>query len=402
MLNNSQEQYKAGLAWLTAQADHMQAFLSQLVAMPSQNGVDTEEALARLISQKLIEFGFGPQLVGDPARPSVLCQFAPRQFGRPTLWLEAPLDTVVAGDRANWRHDPFGAVVEEGRMYGRGVADCKAAIAVFVFLAAALRQTGATLDGNLVLGFDADEQGGAFTGIKTLLEKVGSVDACIIGYPGNTEIAIAARGFLRLRLRTTGQSAHTGKRTKEQYANAISLMARAVVALEELQMSYSPSDLFWFGPRLTVAQISGGAAINVVPEQCESAVDIRLVPGQTQEGVLAEIRTALEKGLGAETLASNIEIQPYQYEPAYASPGDSPIVQILQAQAEEILGRKVGLVASGPSNIGNVVGNRGIDTVNGFGAAAGGIHASNEYIEVDSLLPVAQVYLKTVLTYLNG
>ncbi len=394
--------YGAGYNWLEANIAGLIEFLQELVATPSQNGVDTEQAAAELIARKLTEFGFEPQLLGDPTRPSVLCDFAPRQPDHKTLWLEAPLDTVVAGERESWQHEPFAAAIVEGKMYGRGSADCKAAIAIFVYVAAALRQTGLKPGGNLVLGFDADEQGGAFTGIKTLLEQVGRVDACIIGYPGNDEIAIAARGFLRLRITTTGQSAHTGMRTNEQYANAISLMARLIIALENLPMSYATSELFWFGPRLTVAQISGGSAINVVPEKCEIGVDLRLVPGQTQAGVLAEISTQLDTSLGPEIVAQRVRVLPYQYEPAYASPANSTIVQTLKANAEAILAKEIKLVASGPSNIGNVVGNRQIDTINGFGATGQNVHAANEYIEVDSLLPIAKVYLKTILDYLDG
>lgn len=395
-------QIEAGYRWLEEHSTQLLEFLQQLVATPSQNGVDTEQAVAELIAGRLQDFGFAPRLLGDPVRPSVLCDFAPRQTGRKTLWLEAPLDTVVAGDPANWQHNPFEAKVAEGRLYGRGAADCKAAIAVFVYVAAALKQTNTTPHGNLVLGFDADEQGGAFTGIKTLLEQVGLVDACIIGYPDNKEIAIGARGFLRLKISTSGQSAHTGLPSAQQHLNAISLMARLVVALEELKFSYAPDDLFWFGPRLTVAQVQGGAAINVVPESCEIRVDIRLVPGQSRETVLAEIEAQLAQTLGAETVAERVRIEAYQYEPAYASPPDAEIVQTLKANAEAELGRSIALIASGPSNIGNVVGNRSIDTINGFGATGKGVHAANEYVEVASLLPVAKIYLKTVLDYLQS
>ncbi len=397
----SNEARQTAAQWLEANIAELVDFLRQLIATPSQNGVDTEQEAAELIAAKLSQFGFAPRLLGDPTRPSVLCDYGPRRAARKTLWLEAPLDTVVAGERAAWDYDPFAAEIVDGRLYGRGAADCKAAIAIFVYVAAALRQAGIEPEGNLVLGFDADEQGGAFTGIKTLLEEVGSVDSCIIGYPGNDEIAIAARGFLRLKISTTGQSAHTGMRTNEQYANAISLMARLIVALEALEMAHTPSELFWFGPRLTIAQITGGAAINVVPEKCEIGVDLRLVPGQSQTTVLSEITACLQAVLGPEVFASRVQLTPYQYEPAYASPAESEIVQTLKANAEPILGKTIKLVASGPSNIGNVVGNRQIDTINGFGATGANVHAANEYVEVASLLPVAQVYLKTVLDYLK-
>lgn len=177
-------------------------------------------------------------------------------------------------------------------------------------------------------------------------------------------------------------------------------MARVIVALEELAPAYEPSDLFWFGPRLTVAQIQGGAAINIVPQYCEAGVDLRLVPGQTREGVLSEITARLETVLGQQTVQERVKIQPYQYEPAYASPADSPVIRLLQANAQTVLARPLPLVASGPSNIGNVVGNRQIATVNGFGATAEGVHAFNEYIEIESLGPIAQIYLMTTLDYL--
>jgi succinyl-diaminopimelate desuccinylase len=393
--------YSRGYRWLEAHSGDLLNFLQKLVQTPSQNGIDTERAMVELIVAELGGFGFKPQLFGNPERPSLLCDYAPRQENARTLWLEAPLDTVVSGDPANWSHAPFAAEIHDGRLFGRGAADCKAGIAITVYVTAALKAEGYKLKGNLLLGYDADEQGGAFTGIKTLLENCGKVDACIIGYPGNDEIAVAARGFLRLKISTSGQSAHTGMRTGESYENAISLMAEIVNALEKLHMRHKKSKLFWFGPRLTVAQISGGAAINVVPEKCEIGVDIRLVPGQTKESVLEEIDQWLRKKLGEVVFSRRVKIEPYQYEPPYVTADSRPIVKTLRTAAKELLDKKIPLVASGPSNIGNVIGNRDIDTINGFGASGANVHAADEYVMVDSLVPVAKVYLKTVIDYLG-
>lgn len=360
-------------------------FIQNLVQTPSQNGINPEQNVAQIIVKKLKEFGFGPQLVGDKERPSVLCSVN-KSSGKKLL-LDAPLDTVPAGDLKRWKYQPFSAKIVKGKLYGRGAADCKTGIGIFCFVAAAIAQE--KINGQLILAFDSDEQSGNFSGIKEILKKV-MPDVAIVGYP-DPEIAIGARGWLRLKITTLGKPVHTGARYKKGL-NAITKMAKVIDALENLKMDYKKNKFFPFGPKLTVSQIKGGQAINIVPDECTIHVDIRLIPGQTKEKVLAQIKR---------TLREKAKIKPYQYVPAFLTTLKEKLVKILHKNAKEILKKPIPLVAHGGGGIGNILAQKGTPVIGGFGVEANNVHGYNEYINVDSILPVAKIYTKTLLEFLK-
>lgn len=361
-------------------------FIQKLTQIPSQNGIDPEKNVAQVVVRQLKSFDFHPELVGDESRPSVVCRI--NKSSDQKLLLDAPLDTVSAGDLKRWKYPPFSATIVNGRLYGRGAADCKAGIGIFCFVAAAIAQE--RINRQLILAFDSDEQSGNFSGIKEILKRVKS-DAAIVGYP-NPEIAIGARGWLRLKITTLGKPVHTGARYRKGL-NAITRMINVINTLESLKMDYKKSKFFPFGPKLTVSQIQGGRAINIVPDECVIQVDIRLIPGQTKEKVLTEIKGVIKQ--------SGVKIKPYQYAPAFLTTSGEKLVKILHKNAEEILERPAPLITHGGGGIGNILAQKGIPVIGGFGVEANNIHGYNEYIKINSVLPVAKIYTKTVLEFLE-
>jgi len=373
-------------------------FLQRLVQTPSQDGVDSLKLISKVVSQELKKFGFKPILVGSKKTLSVLCFCNSGSKGK-KLWLDAPLDTVAVGNKKKWKYSPFSGRIISGKLYGRGSGDCKAAIAIFIYAAVAVFQSGNKPKGQLILTFDSGEQNGDFSGMRNILKKGIKADACIIGYPDTEEIAIGSRGFLRLNITTFGKSAHTGARYNVG-VNAISKMVKVAQVLGKLKMKYKKILLFEFGPRLTISQIKGGQAINIMPDECNIKVDIRLVPSQTKKIVLKEIKHLIE-GIEKSDPEFQVKIKPYLYESAFQTSEKSKIVRILKKNAEKILNKKIKLIASGPSNIGNIIGNKGIDTIAGFGVDGGNFHSENEFIFIDSIIPVAKIYTKTILDFLS-
>ncbi len=383
---------------IESQKKNLIRFLQQIVKIPSQDGVDFLKPVIKAVSRELKKFGFKPILIKDRTSTSILC-FCDRKGTGKTLWLDAPLDTAAVGNINKWKYSPFSGKIAQGKLYGRGSGDCKAAIAIFVYSAAAVFNSGKNIKGQLILTFDSGEQNGDFTGMRNILKKGIKADACIIGYPNTEGIVIGSRGFLRLNVTTFGKSAHTGARYKVGI-NAIHKMVQFLNGLEKLKLSHKKSRLFNFGPKLTTSIIEGGYAINIVPDECKVKIDIRLVPFQTKNRVLEEINNLVKK-LKKEDPCLKIEIKPYLYEPAFQTSERSEIVRILKKNAEEILKKQVKLIACGPANSGNIIGNKKIDTIAGFGVNGDNFHSENEYIELDSIIPVAKVYIKTILDFLT-
>src|SRR5256885_330106 len=176
-------------------------FLQQLVHANSVNpytadtsppDVPVEAEVAALIHEKMCKLGWRPAMHGvSPERPNVLCTLPGAEEAGRTLILTIHMDTVSASQA--YTRDPWGAQIENGRLYGLGAADAKAQIAAFIYAAHALELAGVRLVGNLTLAFVADEETGACSpyGTRYLLEKgLLNGDAAIVGEPGDRKVAI--------------------------------------------------------------------------------------------------------------------------------------------------------------------------------------------------------------------
>lgn len=370
-------------------------FTKQLVATPSQNGIDLEKNVAQLVFDKLQSFGFEPKIIGPDEHPSIIC-YIKKENSTKTIWLESCLDTIPVGDTSKWEYLPFEAKIVGNKMFGRGTADAKVAIAIFCHLAKEFSEDK-NFNGSIFLGFDADEQGGNFSGIREVVKHAPKVDVCILGYQGMNEIAIGSRGDLRLKLTTLGKSAHTGSRSKKGI-NAIHSMGKVISVLTSIDFKNKSEPFFEFGPTLNVAQINGGIAINVVPDKCEIKIDIRLVPSLTKEEVLNRINQELEK-IKKDDGSFDYAIEIMQHYQPFLTDSKNEFVRILQNTAEDILKKKLPLRANGQRSVGNVINPLGVPVINAFGVEDGNVHAPNEWINIDTIPKVYGIYKKSLIEF---
>ena len=389
--------------------DRQVEFLQRLVRARSSNpflpesspsDVPVEEEVAMIIQQELHSLGFEAELVGvSSRRPNVLCHIPASGQSKKTLILTTHMDTVEPG---NYTHDPWGALMEGGRLYGVGVADAKAQIAAFVYAVHALRHAGITLTGDVTLAFVVDEEPGACSpfGTRYLLERgLLQGDAAIIGEPGNHKIALGHRGIYRFRLQIQGEATHTGIKAWEQRRqgrNAILDMARLSLALAELELPGGPSAAF--PSRKSVLTfptlIRGGSGINVVPGSCEAYGDVRLLPGMDADRVKRLLQEQLDR----------LDITSYRLDdilfvPAAETDPQAAIVRTFAEVVEGITGLRPRLEGSGPACDGWMFITRGIPTVCGYGVASGGVHGADEWVDLVSVHTVTEVYAHTLMHF---
>ena len=211
-------------------ATAMIAFLGDLVRTPSVflPGVPgaNEERAARLVYDLLRSWGWQPLWEEvAPGRPNVIADLAGNGGDGPLLIFEGHTDVVTPGDRAAWRHDPFGAEIEGRRMSGRGTADMKAGVAAMLFAARALQLAGAPFAGRIRLLVPVDEEG-LMVGVKHMVAR-GHADAvagAIVCEPEEREVCVAHKGSLRLRLLSYGRISHGAM--PEEGVNALAGMVR--------------------------------------------------------------------------------------------------------------------------------------------------------------------------------
>jgi len=273
--------------------DSVVTLTQKLIAFDTVNPPGNERDCARLLAGLLrrggfevAEFEFAPERTNLVARKI----FSP---SKPPICLSGHLDTVPLGG-AQWRTDPFGGALSDGKVFGRGATDMKGGVAAMV--TAALRAAARDGEAGMVLVLTAGEENGCqgarfLAGLDGVLEKAG---ALVVGEPTANAPWIGHKGALWLEGSTSGATAHGSM--PEEGENAVYAAARAVLALERFQFSV-PSHPILGAPTLNVGTIAGGANINSVPDRARFEIDIRTVPPLTAERVLQDLRRSLGGGV---------------------------------------------------------------------------------------------------------
>ena len=230
--------------------------------------------------------------------------FATLGEGKPAgLILSGHTDTVPWDGQA-WSVDPLGAVVQDGRLYGRGSADMKSFIALAVAHAEAFLNSPAPFA--IHFAFSYEEEIGCF-GVKELIADLRDAAiqplACIVGEPTSMVPAIAHKGVYRYRCCVRGKEAHSS--LTPQSVNAIEMAARVVGRVRDMAERMEREEQRYAGfdvpfSTASVGQFHGGIADNVVPRDAEFRYEFRDLPTADaramQEQVVAYARS-LEPGM---------------------------------------------------------------------------------------------------------
>lgn len=377
------------------------AFCSKLIQTPSVNGVHGEIAVAEAIADQARSLGLHVQMVSEnPRRPNVIVSTA--AAGKTGLLLLGHLDTVPAGDEKQWTMPPFSGAVNNGKMYGRGAIDTKSGMAASLYALAALKQVaGESMAGRAQLICVPDEETGAtgelgiqYLHRQGLLSGLGAIYA----YSGR-QLTLGHRGLIRYRLRCIGEAVHTGSvewQDGTAGANAITGMAQLLVALEAIKIPCSSAKYFErfrtvFSPG---TMIKGGVSINVIPDECEALMDIRLTPEYDREAIEHLLDKTIESTV-QEQSKLKFQYELLNYAPAAISDENAPVVTVLEELLRQITGMTAERVVAGPANEGYLLIERGIPTICGFGPTGDNAHAADEYVNVQSLGETAAIFSLT-------
>jgi acetylornithine deacetylase/succinyl-diaminopimelate desuccinylase-like protein len=323
-----------------------------------------------------------------PGFVSVVASHAFSQPGR-TLILCGHLDVVPVDPTANgWTRDPWSAEVSDGWLYGRGSLDMKGAVAGMIVAA---RQAVAGIEGlrgRLVLAAVADEECGGRLGAGTLIQdEITGGDGVVIGEPGDGAICIAHRGMCFVEVTTRGRATHA---STGGGVNAVTSMVRVLTALEGIELTHTPHSLLG-GPTIAVGtMISGGSTANVIPDVCRATVDIRKVPGMTDESVLADLRNRL----AVAGIRDDVALEITTSIEASVTPVTDPIVGVCVDAYLEEFGREPDICGMAAGTDGWWFRNRlGIPTVMALGPGKiEDCHTVNERVSIAELESYSRLY----------
>lgn len=212
--------------------------------------------------------------------------------------LEVHQDTVPTD---NMTIDPFGAVIEGGRLYGRGACDVKAGMAAMLHAFATLVRERAALPARVVMACTVDEEH-TFLGVQELvksgwLREPGLPVQAIVAEPTGLNIVDAHKGVVRWHLETTGRSCHSSR--PDRGDNAVYRMARVLPLIDEFNQSLATQVHPRLGPAtISVGLIGGGTSVNTVPDRCRIDLDRRLLPGEVPLEACRALEAFLRARLG--------------------------------------------------------------------------------------------------------
>ena len=369
----------------------------RLVRIPSPDGCATFDPVIEAVGEWLDRNGLPWERLVDEEDRGVGV-FLTMDSGLPGLstCLDAPIDTATVSHEKEWQFNPFDGVIDEGRMHGRGAADCKIAVSIFCHLARELAACSLVRQGRLHVLFDADEHSGRFGGIRSVVEqhKI-PLDFVAIGYPGNDAVCYGARGFYRVTITCFGNEGHSGGK-RPQGQNPLTKAAQIAVGLSAIQLPAESDPDFAFGPRLSVTQIKGGDSFSTIPATAELKVDVRLTPGFTASDARRLIKQVVDDVDADMPGKAASEMSEVESRPAYKLDADCQPACILLDSARAEFGPKMGFKVCGPGNIGNYLAQQEIPSVCGFGVSFTNAHGKDESIDLSTISGVYRAYLNAV------
>ena len=261
------------------------AFTQKIVRIQSFSGQEGEVAEAIAAKMEALDYD---EVIID-CYGNVLGRMG---SGKKSILLESHMDVVQVHDADQWQVPPFSGEIIDGFLWGRGSTDMKSGLAASVFAPVVAKSQG-SLEGKTVYVtcciFEEDCDG---EGLKHLMEQTGiRPDFAVICEPSGNQISTGHNGKAQVIIKTHGVSAHGS--APEKGVNAVYEMAEIIQRVEQTNLNLKPIN----GRKgtLVLSRISStGVSLNAVPSECEIYLDRRMVIGEDEDSLKAEMAAIID------------------------------------------------------------------------------------------------------------
>ena len=406
--------------WVNQHFDEQVLFLQELVRVPTDTppGNNTPHALrtAQLLKQwdmdvKAIEI---PDTeVKKKGLQSITNLIVRREYGEgKTIALNAHGDVVPPGE--GWTHDPYGAEIVDGKLYGRASAVSKCDFSTFTFAVRALESLNLKLNGAVELHFTYDEEFGGELGPDWLLKNNLTKPDLMIAAGFSYQVITAHNGCLQLQVTVNGKMAHAA--IPQTGVDALQGATTIIHALYQQNILYQNITSTVEGiehPYLNIGLIEGGTNTNVVPGKVIFKLDRRMIPEEDPTVVEASIRQVIDDAVQAfnkgKAKDQCIDVNIHRMLLAKAMKplsGNIPLVQAIQQHGEIVFGEKIPALGTPLYTDVRLYVERGIPGVI-YGAGPRTVlesHAkrADERIDLEDLRRATQVIARTLLDLLKN
>ena len=345
---NTASHYTTLDSWIDAHFDEEVQFLQALVRVPTDTPPGNNAPHAERTAELLKDFGFDAekhrvpaQEVKDYGLESLTNLIVRRHYGPgKIIALNAHGDVVPPGD--GWTHDPYGAEIEDGKLYGRASAVSKSDFATYTFAVRALEALGLPLKGGIELLFTYDEEFGGELGPGWLLKKQLIKADFLIAAGFSYQVITAHNGCLQLEVTVHGKMAHAAiPDTGIDALQGATAILNALYRQNQLYRAVT-SNIDGIGhPYLNVGRIEGGTNTNVVPGKVTLRLDRRMIPEENPAEVEADVRSVIAEA-AASMPGITVDIKRLLMADSWkADASNAPLVQALQKHGEALFGEPI-------------------------------------------------------------
>ncbi len=335
-------------AWIDAHFDEEVRFLQELIRVPTPTPPGDNAPHAERTAELLKDFGFiaekypvPPAEVRACGLESITNLIVRRKYGEGrTIALNAHGDVVPPGE--DWTHAPYGAQIENGKLYGRAAAVSKSDFATFTFAVRALESLGAALNGSVEMHFTYDEEFGGELGPGWLLRNRLTKPDLLIAAGFSYEVVTAHNGCLQLEVTVHGKMAHAAIPDSgiDALQGAVHIL-NILYARNRVDRQVTSAVPGITHPYLNVGRIEGGTNTNVVPGRVTFKLDRRMIPEEQPAVVEADVRQAIETA-AAQCPGITVEIRrlllAHSMQPL---PGNKPLVDAIQKHGRAVFGVEI-------------------------------------------------------------
>jgi succinyl-diaminopimelate desuccinylase len=336
-------------AWIEDHFSDQVRFLQQLVRIPTDTPPGNNAPHADRTAELLSELGFEVEKHAVPAAEvhaagmqSITNLIVRHRFSEdgPTIALNAHGDVVPPGE--GWTQDPYGAEIENGKLYGRASAVSKSDFATYTFALLALKNSGLPLKGAVELHFTYDEEFGGELGPGWLLRQGLTQPDFLIAAGFSYQVVTAHNGCLQMDVTLHGLASHAAyPHTGVDALQAATKLLTALYAHNEVLKTRRSQVPGITHPYLNVGRIEGGSNTNVVPGKVVLKLDRRMIPEERPAEVEAEVRALIESTVAA---CPGIQLDIKRLllaHPMTPLPGAAPLIAALQKHASAVFGEPI-------------------------------------------------------------
>jgi len=351
-----------------------------------------------LLEALLSEAGFDCTRVDRGGVSNLFARWGRRGANR-SFGFNGHTDVVPLGDEAAWTVPPFGAIIKDGYLYGRGATDMKSGIAAFAAAAVDfVRETPP--DGAVILAITGDEEGDAIDGTTALLDWMAengeSMTDCLVGEPTCPDemgdaIKIGRRGSMTAWFTVTGEQGHSAY--PQRANNPLPAMARlmdrlASHPLDQGTAHFDPSTL------AVVTIDTGNPATNVIPASCRAVVNIRYNDLHTGASLTGWMQEEVDRIAAEFALDVSIQVK-ISGESFITPPGELSELVINAVEAET--GRRPEASTSGGTSDARFV--KSHCPVVECGLVGKTMHQVDERVKVEQIAQLKSIYTRILREY---